>query len=326
MCNIFKGNPQLKTERLILRKLVMADAPDVFAYASDPEVPQYMTWDAHRSIEDSEAFIRFTQERYEGGKAGEWGIVHQAAGKLIGTIGIVWCDSKNKRAEIGYVLAKPYWGQGFIPEAAAKILEFAFTDMGLNRVECCHFLPNEKSGRVMQKLGMKYEGIARQRILAKGCYWDAKQYSILKEDWSKRLSAADSKDGLLISNDPVLLDFERICGMLAASYWANDRSRQAIECTIRNSLCWGAYMDGHQVGFARAVTDCTTIYWLADVIVDEKYRGQGIGKKLVDAVVNSTELKPLRGILGTRDAHGLYEQYGFKRSADRFMCRDASSL
>ena len=179
---VFKGTPQLETERLILRKLTLEDAQDMFEYASDDEVTQYLIWDTHKTIGDSQGFIQFTLGRYGRDEAGDWGIVLRETGKLIGTAGFVWCDMKNRRSEIGYVLGRPYWGQGIMPEAARRIVQFAFEEMNLNRIECCHFLPNEKSGRVMQKLGMSLEGIARERIFAKGKYCDVKQYAILRAD------------------------------------------------------------------------------------------------------------------------------------------------
>ncbi len=180
---VFKGTPQLETDRLILRKLASGDERDIFEYASNNEVTRYMSWDTHRTIEDSRGFIQFTLGRYERDEAGDWGILWRENGKLIGTVGFAWCDMKNRRAEIGYVLARSYWGQGIMPEAVRRIIRFAFEEMGLNRIECCHFLPNEKSGRVMQKVGMSFEGIARERIFAKGRFWDVKQYAILKADF-----------------------------------------------------------------------------------------------------------------------------------------------
>ncbi len=182
---IFKGNPTLETERLILRRLTMDDAQYIFDYASDPEVTRYLLWDTHSTIDDARAFIRFTLDRYEKDEAGEWGIILKESGRLIGCTGFPWTDVRNKRAEIGYVLAKPYWGLGIMPEAAGRAIEFAFNKMGINRMECCHFAPNEKSGRVMQKLGMTYEGTARDRVFAKGQFWDVKQYAILKSDWDR---------------------------------------------------------------------------------------------------------------------------------------------
>jgi ribosomal-protein-alanine N-acetyltransferase len=182
---IFKGTPQLEAERLILRKLQPQDEDDIFEYASDNEVTRYMTWDTHKSIEDARNFINFTLGRYERDEAGEWGIVLKETGKLIGAIGFVWFDMKNRMAEIGYVLSRKYWGQGIMPEALNRVLRFAFEEMELNRIECCHYLPNEKSGRVMQKVGMSFEGIARERIFAKNRYWDVKQYAILRSDWAR---------------------------------------------------------------------------------------------------------------------------------------------
>jgi ribosomal-protein-alanine N-acetyltransferase len=182
---IFRGTPQLETERLVLRKLKSQDEGDIFEYASDDEVTRFMTWDTHKSIEDARGFINFTLGRYERDEAGEWGIVLKETGKLVGAIGFPWCDIKNRRAEIGYVLSRNHWGQGIMPEAVTRVLKFAFEEIGLNRIECCHFLPNEKSGRVMQKAGMSFEGIARERVFAKNKYWDVKQYAILQSDWIK---------------------------------------------------------------------------------------------------------------------------------------------
>ena len=179
----FKNNPQLETERLILRKLELKDAKDIFAYASDCEVSKYMTWDTHNSIEDSKGFINFILNRYEKDDAGEWGIVLKKTGRLIGTLGFFQYDKKHNRAELGYVLGHPHWGQGIMPEAVSRLLKFAFDDIGFNRIESCHCLPNEKSGRVMQKVGMYFEGIAKEKFFAKGINWDVKQYAILKKDW-----------------------------------------------------------------------------------------------------------------------------------------------
>lgn len=184
---IFKGTPELETERLILRKITPGDVYDVFEYASDPHVTEYLTWDTHRSLEDAMEFIQYTLGRYDRDEAGEWGIVLKKTNRLIGSVGFASYDLRNNRAELGYVLSRRYWGQGIMPEAVKKILKFAFVVMGLNRVECCHLLPNEKSGRVMEKVGMRFEGIAREKIYAKGKYWDVKQYAILYSDWLRRM-------------------------------------------------------------------------------------------------------------------------------------------
>lgn len=128
-------------------------------------------------------------------------------------------------------------------------------------------------------------------------------------------------NGYLISDDKNLLNLETIKGFLARSYWANRRTNERIEKSIQNSICYGVYQDGKQIGFARVVTDHATMYWLCDVYIDKDYRGQSIGKKLVDSITKSEELKDLMGILGTRDAHLLNEQYGFEADKERMMRR-----
>jgi GNAT superfamily N-acetyltransferase len=116
----------------------------------------------------------------------------------------------------------------------------------------------------------------------------------------------------LVSTDKSLLSLDTVYDFLVnRSYWANYRTREQIEKSIKNSLCFGVYEDGKQIGFARVVTDYSVMYWLCDVFVDEEYRGKGIGKILVENVVNHPELINLNGVLGTRDAQGLYQKYGF---------------
>lgn len=118
-------------------------------------------------------------------------------------------------------------------------------------------------------------------------------------------------DEFLISDDKALLQPQRVLEMLQKSYWAADRDLDTIKKSIENSLCFGVYRAGEQVGFARCVTDYATIYWLADVIIDERFRGHGLGKALVAAVHAHESIKGLSGILATRDAHALYERHGF---------------
>lgn len=125
----------------------------------------------------------------------------------------------------------------------------------------------------------------------------------------------------LISTDKSKLDVGTISKFLARSYWAHTRPVDRIVRSIEHSLCFGVYHGDRQVAFARAVTDWSTMYWLADVFVDEEYRGRGLGKKLIETVVSCEALEGLNGILGTVDAHGLYEQYGFVRNPERAMVR-----
>jgi GNAT superfamily N-acetyltransferase len=125
----------------------------------------------------------------------------------------------------------------------------------------------------------------------------------------------------LISNNKNLLSLERIYEFLSRSYWASQRSKEAIAQSIKNSECFGIYLGNDQVGFARIVTDYSVMYWLCDVFIAENHRKQGLGKKLIETIVNHEEFKNLIGMLATLDAHPLYEKFGFVKDSERFMRR-----
>ena len=116
-----------------------------------------------------------------------------------------------------------------------------------------------------------------------------------------------------ISTDPVRLDLPAIHEFLSTeSYWARGRSFEMVERAVSNSLPFGLYHGARQIGFARVVTDYATFAWLADVYVLDEFRGEGLGRWLVEAVLSHPELQNLRRwILGTRDAHELYRRFGF---------------
>src|SRR4051794_6088664 len=127
-----------------------------------------------------------------------------------------------------------------------------------------------------------------------------------------------------ISNDPARLDRELIHRFLSEeSYWAKGRSREVVDRSIDHSIPFGVCQgDGAQVGFARVVTDRCTFAWIADVFVVQEHRGRGLGKRIVEAVLAHPELQVMgRWFLGTADAHGLYEQFGFGplQRTERFM-------
>ena len=124
-----------------------------------------------------------------------------------------------------------------------------------------------------------------------------------------------------ISRDKSKLDFEAIKSLLKQSYWANERTEKTMFKSIENSICYGVYKNDVMVGFGRVVTDYSTVYWICDIIIDTNHRGIGLGKKLLNTITSTKELDGLMGILATRDAHGLYEQYGFIKEPIKFMLK-----
>ena len=121
-------------------------------------------------------------------------------------------------------------------------------------------------------------------------------------------------EGFHISCDNSEMDIDAIHAFISTSYWARGIPRETLARAIANSLCFGLFTeDGLQVGFARTITDRATYAYLADVYVLEEFRGRGLSRWLMDSVVSHPELQGLRRItLATRDAHGLYEQFGFR--------------
>jgi GNAT superfamily N-acetyltransferase len=126
---------------------------------------------------------------------------------------------------------------------------------------------------------------------------------------------APERDDYFVSTSEDLVDLEFVCAALAGSYWAQQRARAVVEASLKGSLCFGLYErpGGRQVGFARVVTDGATFSWLCDVIIDPGHRGKGLGKFLMASVLADERIKGTTFLLGTRDAHGLYERFGFVR-------------
>ena len=121
-----------------------------------------------------------------------------------------------------------------------------------------------------------------------------------------------SARNIVVTTDRSRLDLDVIHGFLTMSYWARGVSRDVVARSIEHSLCFGAFDGGRQVGFARVVSDCATFAYICDVFALESHRGRGVGKSLMAAIMSHPELQGLRRwTLFTRDAHGLYRQFGF---------------
>ncbi|TCW40995.1 GNAT family N-acetyltransferase [Laceyella sacchari] len=116
-----------------------------------------------------------------------------------------------------------------------------------------------------------------------------------------------------ISDNKELLELDTIYHLLQTSYWAAKRSRETVAKSIEHSLCFGLYGEGGQVGFMRVVTDYATFSWICDVIIDPRHRGQGLAKWMMQVLGEHPAVRHTYMILATRDAHGLYEQFGFQR-------------
>ncbi len=122
-----------------------------------------------------------------------------------------------------------------------------------------------------------------------------------------------SEDGVAISTNQEHLDLHTIHNFLKTSYWSENTTFEAVKKSVENSLCFGVYKYEKQIGFARAVTDYVKFAWLADVFILQEYRGRGLSKWLMEYILDYPKLQDAgRWLLATRDAHGLYKQFGFR--------------
>jgi ribosomal-protein-alanine N-acetyltransferase len=180
---VFQNIPQLETSRLLLRRLVNSDIQDLFEVASEPEVTRYITWETHRTPDDTRRFIQVVHDWYERQEVLYWGVVRKSDMRLIGTCGIFEWVVRDARAELSYTLGRPYWGQGYASEIAGTLIRFAFETLQLNRLEGRCLRENVASARVLEKAQLSLDGILRQQLFLKGSYRDLKVYSLLRQEW-----------------------------------------------------------------------------------------------------------------------------------------------
>ncbi|MCB0413680.1 MAG: GNAT family N-acetyltransferase [Bdellovibrionales bacterium] len=174
--------PVLETDRLILRPYRESDLNDIFSYASNPEVTRYLLWDAHKTIEDSKEFFEWIQSvtsREKGKVFFVFAIELKESGKVIGSI-----DFKNTNkfgGQMDYVIGQPHWGKGYMSEAAAALKLWAFDNFPeIVRLQAYCQPENIGSKRVMEKIGMEYEGLRRKSFVVRNELVDLVHYALVR--------------------------------------------------------------------------------------------------------------------------------------------------
>lgn len=181
--DIFKKIPTLKTDRLILRRMKVSDASDMYEYAHLEKVTEYLLWSPHVSVQQTSDYLHFIQKSYRDGDFYDWAVTLRDTGKMIGTCGFTRLDFNHNLAEIGYVLNPDFWGHGIAAEAVKRVMEFAFMELNVHRVEAKYMVGNDASRRVMEKCGMTFEGVYRSSMFIKGMYRDIGVCSIISDEY-----------------------------------------------------------------------------------------------------------------------------------------------
>ena len=175
--------PTLTTERLILRPFDATDAAAVQALAGDREIADTTLRIPH-PYEDgmAEEWIADHRGQFEAGTLVVFAIELKSDGKLAGAISLT-VERGLLKAEMGYWVGRPFWNEGYCTEAARRIVEYGFDDLGLNRIAAQHLVRNPSSGRVMQKIGMRHEGTLKEATIKWDRFEDLELYSLLRREW-----------------------------------------------------------------------------------------------------------------------------------------------
>lgn len=153
------GTKRIETERLVLRRFVLADADAMYQnWASDSEVTKYLTWPGHESVEVTKCVISNWISFYDNENQYQWCIAKKENDEPIGSISVVNFNEKTESFEIGYCIGRAYWHQGITSEALAAVMKYLLDEVGARRIEAAHDTRNPHSGAVMQKCGLRYEG------------------------------------------------------------------------------------------------------------------------------------------------------------------------
>ncbi|GAA0723361.1 GNAT family N-acetyltransferase [Dactylosporangium roseum] len=175
----------LETDRLILRRFRAGDAPVLAAYRSDPDVARYQSWDAPFSLGDAIAFVA-EAARLDPGREGwfQYAVEARETGELVGDVGVNRGDG-GRQAELGFTLAPEHQGRGYATEAVRRIVDFLLVEEGLHRVRATLDARNERSARLLERLGFRREGLCVQAGRWKGEWTDDLLYAVLASEWSR---------------------------------------------------------------------------------------------------------------------------------------------
>jgi ribosomal-protein-alanine N-acetyltransferase len=178
----------LQTERLTLRSYTLSDIPTLVPLIGAREVAATTLRIPHPYTEAcARDFIAIAQEDLSNGKCLRWAIIQRQSDTLCGGVGLM-IESDHRRAELGYWIGVPYWGNGYATEAARAVVKYGFETLGLHRIFAGHFGRNSASANVLTKIGMRHEGCQRAHILKWGDFLDLEMYGMLASDLEHTLT------------------------------------------------------------------------------------------------------------------------------------------
>ncbi len=303
------GTERIETERLILRRLEVSDAPAMFNnWANDDEVAKYMRWDTHKNVEVTQSYLEMCLSEYENLNYYHWGICLKS-GELIGSIGALGVSDIDEKAEAGYCIGRAFWGNGYVPEALKAVIHFMMIDVGLNRIEAYHSVNNPASGRVMEKAGMEFEGIAKKKYRCRLGFQDSGSYGIVKDELYKQPLVGDFLEVPKLSNDEIeLVCTEKTPGNPEIKYVP-----QYVFSIMKNGQAIG------NINFRIGFTD--GLYYGGNIgyNIDEEHRGHGYAEKACRLLLPLIKAHGMDKVLITNDKDNLPSKRTCEKLGARFI-------
>jgi RimJ/RimL family protein N-acetyltransferase len=270
-----------ETDRLMLRPLRREDAETVFEYASDPEVTTYVTWDAHKTIDDSKAYIETAIADQQKSPLYPLAIILKSnPEQVIGTVGIKTASNKYE-ADLSYVVARKHWRKGFVYEASSALLKSAFEQHGYKRVYAWCYVENRASSSLMRKLNMRFEGCFRSRCFRRDRFWDIEYYAILEEEWRQQQSFAKEQEQ---HEFPITFDpdpFSEDVNVLNTGLSDNAKQKKGLD-PLETFAFFVKDKNGQVLGGCCGDRMYGSLY-TGSLWVSEDLRGRGIGTRLLQA-------------------------------------------
>lgn len=179
------GTQTIRTKRLTLRKLELTDAEMMFKnWGSDSGVTRFLRWEPHKTIDDTVNMIQNWIDNYQSESTYYWGMYLQD-GEMIGSVGVSIISEFDLVGELGYKIGSRWWGQGYTSEAAKAVIEFMFSNTDIERIQSHSSVDNPASRKVMEKIGMHYEGISRHSYRTRDGFQDCTFFGIIRDEWEQ---------------------------------------------------------------------------------------------------------------------------------------------
>ncbi len=305
----------IESARVSVRPVAESDLPSLLAVNNDEEVVRFLGHAPWQAMADAEGWFARISKLQASGSALEFVIAERITGSVIGRCGLFDFEEVNAHAALGYILGRAHWGQGYMREALTVLIHFAFGEMGLRRLEARVEAQNTASTGLLRRLGFTKEGVLRERWIPQGKTMDAEVYGLLRDEWSRFLSAtsivakprrAKLEDMAAVAKTHRLAFFQAMPDM-PVLHTPEEHLAFYSNVVFPKSEIWATEQAGTITGFIVFRPG-----WLDHLYVRPAHQRRGIGSTLLALALASAERLRLWTFQCNQDARLFYERHGFR--------------